>query len=92
MKKHLVQIPGCLPTPWEDVLVDGELLFSVWGKEQALESGVKTQDIIVNDDGVADCFFPEKRMLGVEEILAAAGAVVGPGEFEVEVLDQVMSI
>lgn len=90
--KHLIQIPGCLPTPWEDVLVDGELLFSVWGKEQAMENGVKSQDVIVNDDGVADCFFPEKEMIGVEEILVAAGAVVGPGEFEVEVMNQIVSI
>lgn len=90
--KRKITIPGGLPTPWEDVLVDGELLFSVWGKEHALEYGVKTQDVIVNDDGVADVFFPEKKMLGIEEIMAAAGAVVGPGEFEVEVLNQIASI
>jgi hypothetical protein len=90
--KRKITIPGCLPTPWEDVLVDGELLFSVWGKEQAMENGVKSQDVIVNDDGIADCFFPEKKMLGIEEIMAAAGAVVGPGEFEVEVLNQIVSI
>jgi len=90
--KRKIQIPGGLPTPWEDILIDGELLLSVWGAEECKEYGIARQDIIVNDDGVADCFFPNKRLLGVEEILAAAGAVVGPGEFEIEVLDQIISI